>query len=122
MLRTIACRYSRHAHINVRPRQRIAVSHLNSNSRFPLFEQERPSPPRLSEHLQKEFEELRKQAEASSTGNITADGRELHPDVRQAPQAEFAGDRNPITGEIGGPKTEPTKHGDWSFRGRVSDF
>ncbi|KAF3318520.1 putative mitochondrial protein, conserved [Orbilia oligospora] len=34
----------------------------------------------------------------------------------------FEGERNPITGEVGGPKTEPTKYGDWSFNGRVTDF
>ncbi|EGX47970.1 hypothetical protein AOL_s00081g297 [Orbilia oligospora ATCC 24927] len=34
----------------------------------------------------------------------------------------FEGERNPVTGEVGGPKTEPTKYGDWSFNGRVTDF
>jgi len=30
---------------------------------------------------------------------------------------------NPLTGEIGGPKgPEPTRFGDWSKNGRVSDF
>lgn len=30
---------------------------------------------------------------------------------------------NPATGERGGPKGyEPTKHGDWAKKGRVSDF
>jgi len=42
--------------------------------------------------------------------------------MRRPVQAEFQGDRNPVTGEVGGPKTEPTKHGDWSFGGRASDF
>ena len=86
------------------------------------MEYERPSPPRLPKHLQEEFEKLQKQAETSSTGNIGPDGLELHPDVRRPVPAEFTGDRNPVTGEVGGPKTEPTKHGDWSFRGRASDF
>lgn len=35
---------------------------------------------------------------------------------------EFEGDVNPKTGEIGGPKQDPIKHGDWSFNGRVTDF
>ncbi|EFX06475.1 hypothetical protein CMQ_6796 [Grosmannia clavigera kw1407] len=38
---------------------------------------------------------------------------------------EFDGDRNPLTGEVGGPKTEPLRwgsNGDWSFNGRVTDF
>lgn len=29
---------------------------------------------------------------------------------------------NPETGEVGGPQYEPTKFGDWSKKGRVSDF
>ena len=97
-------------------------SQLTSQPPDPTSEYERPSPPRLPKHLQEEFEKLQKQAEITSTGNIGPDGRELHPDVRQPIAAEFTGDRNPVTGEVGGPKTEPTKHGDWSFRGRVSDF
>lgn len=35
---------------------------------------------------------------------------------------EFEGDKNPKTGEIGGPKQDPLRHGDWSFNGRVTDF
>ncbi|KAJ0125303.1 DUF1674 domain-containing protein [Diaporthe amygdali] len=38
---------------------------------------------------------------------------------------EFDGDRNPKTGEVGGPKTEPLRWGsagDWSYNGRVTDF
>lgn len=38
---------------------------------------------------------------------------------------EFDGDRNPKTGEVGGPKNEPLRWGsagDWSYNGRVTDF
>lgn len=91
-------------------------------SQDPTAEYERPSPPRLPKHLQEEFEKLQKQAETAPTGNVSQDGQELHPDMRRPVQAEFAGDRNPVTGEVGGPKTEPTKHGDWSYGGRASDF
>lgn len=38
---------------------------------------------------------------------------------------EFDGERNPKTGEVGGPKTEPLRWGsagDWSYNGRVTDF
>ncbi|KAG8160499.1 hypothetical protein KVR01_010035 [Diaporthe batatas] len=38
---------------------------------------------------------------------------------------EFDGDKNPRTGEVGGPKTEPLRWGsagDWSYNGRVTDF
>jgi len=83
---------------------------------------ERPSPPRLPKQLQEEFERLQKGAQHGSSGKRSAAGEELHPDVRPPPPAEFSGDRNPLTGEIGGPKTEPTKHGDWSYGGRTTDF
>lgn len=101
---------------------KTTTSQLTSPPPDPTSEYERASPPRLPKHLQEEFEKLQKQAETSSTGNIGPDGQELHPDVRRPVPADFTGDHNPVTGEVGGPKTEPTKHGDWSFRGRVSDF
>ena len=35
----------------------------------------------------------------------------------------FEGEKNPETGEIGGPKgKEPTRFGDWEKNGRISDF
>lgn len=38
-------------------------------------------------------------------------------------QKEFEGEKNPETGEIGGPKgKEPTRFGDWEKNGRTSDF
>ena len=52
-------------------------------------------------------------------------GEELHPDVRRGARPEFEGDKNPKTGEIGGPKNEPLRWGggvDWSYNGRVTDF
>ena len=53
------------------------------------------------------------------------DGEELHPDVRRGARPEFEGERNPKTGEVGGPKNEPLRWGggvDWSYNGRVTDF
>lgn len=47
---------------------------------------------------------------------------DLHPDARVKPPPEFEGDTNPVTGEVGGPKREPLRHGDWSFGGRATDF
>jgi hypothetical protein len=39
------------------------------------------------------------------------------------PYAPFPDARNPITGEIGGPRgPEPTRYGDWERKGRLSDF
>ncbi|KAF8847047.1 DUF1674-domain-containing protein [Acephala macrosclerotiorum] len=55
-------------------------------------------------------------------------GEELHPDIRRGAKPEFEGDRNPKTGEVGGPKNEPLRwgstgeRGDWSYNGRVTDF
>ncbi|KAL1841441.1 hypothetical protein VTJ49DRAFT_7056 [Mycothermus thermophilus] len=45
--------------------------------------------------------------------------------IRRGAPPEFEGDKNPKTGEIGGPKNEPLRwgaKGDWSFNGRVTDF
>lgn len=37
--------------------------------------------------------------------------------------APFPDDKNPATGEIGGPRgPEPTRYGDWERKGRVIDF
>ncbi|KAI4090741.1 MAG: hypothetical protein LQ344_004520 [Seirophora lacunosa] len=55
----------------------------------------------------------------------TGKGEELHPDVRRGARPEFEGERNPKTGEVGGPKNEPLRWGggvDWSYNGRVTDF
>jgi len=66
-------------------------------------------------------------ADAILEAKIEAQGKgtELHPDVRRGAKAEFEGDRNPKTGEVGGPKNEPLRWGeksDWSYNGRVTDF
>jgi hypothetical protein len=107
-----------------------------------------PAPPRLPKEEQEIFEELQKQstgafstpqvnqvsdsaAEAAvatvETKQIDASGKgeELHPNLRLGTQPEFEGEKNPKTGEIGGPKSEPLRwghEGDWSFSGRVTDF
>lgn len=39
------------------------------------------------------------------------------------PYSRFPDDKNPLTGEIGGPRgPEPTRYGDWERKGRVIDF
>ncbi|KAF9913500.1 putative mitochondrial protein, conserved [Lobosporangium transversale] len=63
---------------------------------------------------QAEFEQLIKQAESGPATN--------HPDAKTPVPEEFEGDTNPQTGEVGGPKREPVRFGDWSFKGRVTDF
>ena len=54
-----------------------------------------------------------------------ADGTQenLHPDARRGPGADFEGDVNPKTGEVGGPKKDPLQwKGEWSYGGRTTDF
>lgn len=73
---------------------------------------ERPGPPPLDREAQLEFERLQKEAMASDAP---------HPEVRKV-YHDFEGDVNPETGEVGGPKQDPLRHGDYSFNGRVTDF
>ncbi|KAF2839718.1 hypothetical protein M501DRAFT_1010764 [Patellaria atrata CBS 101060] len=57
--------------------------------------------------------------------SATGERDELHPDIRRGAKPEFEGNRNPKTGEVGGPKNEPLRwgaSGDYSFNGRVTDF
>ena len=92
----------------------------------------RPAPPPLPREQQREFEELVRAAQAPLSAPSSREQAEadmaMHPDARAPVQAEFDGDVNPATGEQGGPKREPVGKwgeddgGDWSFKGRVSDF
>jgi len=54
--------------------------------------------------------------------DATAEVLDRHPDAPKRLPPEFIGDVNPKTGEIGGPKREPLKFGDWSYGGKVTDF
>lgn len=48
---------------------------------------------------------------------------QVQPIKKDDPYAPFPGNKNPVTGEIGGPKgPEPTRYGDWERKGRVIDF
>ncbi|KAG2111268.1 uncharacterized protein F5147DRAFT_687003 [Suillus discolor] len=92
----------------------------------------RPSPPPLPRELQREFEELQRSAQMPLSSPTLSHAEteaqmSLHPDARKPLTPEFDGDVNPRTGEQGGPKREPVRKwsddgGDWSFKGRVSDF
>lgn len=54
----------------------------------------------------------------------TDEGKEnLHPDARRGAGADFDGDTNPETGEVGGPKKDPLSwRAEWAFGGRTTDF
>ncbi|KAI0819990.1 hypothetical protein BC628DRAFT_1399795 [Trametes gibbosa] len=93
----------------------------------------RPAPPPLPRDQQREFEELVRSAQAPLSVPQRVDRSEkeadmtMHPDARPPVVPEFEGEINPVTGEQGGPKREPVRRwgegdGDWSFKGRVSDF
>ena len=102
---------------------------MSSQSQNPL---NRPGPPPLPREAQREFEDLVRKAHAPTTqvsSNRALAEAELamHPDARAPLAADFEGEVNPVTGETGGPKREPVRQwaegdGDWSFKGRVSDF
>ena len=89
----------------------------------------RPAPPPLPREEQRELEELLRKAQTPLTPP-THDQADftVHPDTRIPIKPEFEGEINPSTGEQGGPKREPVARwtadpgGDWSFKGRVSDF
>ncbi|KAI9569697.1 hypothetical protein HD554DRAFT_2090210 [Boletus coccyginus] len=88
----------------------------------------RPSPPALPREQQREFEELQRAAQMPLSSPRAEADLALHPDARKPLKPDFEGDTNPLTGEQGGPKREPVAKwvegddGDWSFKGRVSDF
>ena len=107
----------------------------------PLNTGDRPSPPRLPKEEQEEFERLQRIANSQAaideynakiSGDHSKDGLKSEiPDQTEiggfaaeytGTIPEFEGDVNPKTGEIGGPKQDPLRHGDYSFNGRVTDF
>lgn len=121
-------------HTTILPRLRhvLRLGPFTLSSRGHASALNRPSPPPLPREQQREFEELQRAAQmplsspSSSRAEAEAD-LALHPDARRPLKPDFEGDINPRTGEQGGPKTEPVGKwvegdGDWSFKGRVSDF
>lgn len=95
----------------------------------PTSSETRRTPPRINQspHTENHASSAidRDIAAVNARVQATGDGEELHPDIRRGVQPEFEGERNPKTGEIGGPKNEPLRWGsgvDWSYNGRVTDF
>ncbi|EFY92157.1 hypothetical protein J3458_004310 [Metarhizium acridum] len=108
--------------------------------------QTRPAPPKLPASEQAEFERLQREAAVSSafqpantgasaespstqeqaqTQATLTEEESVHPALFRGAPPEFEGDKNPKTGEVGGPKNEPLRwggDGDWSYNGRVTDF
>ena len=72
----------------------------------------------LNSHTQSKSEKdnINKEAEPDSS-------KEKEESEKMDPFARFPDDKNPATGEIGGPTgPEPTRYGDWERKGRVTDF
>lgn len=106
----------------------------------------RPGPPKLPRAEQREFDRLVAAASTSgafstppstttSSPSSTAAPSDLraavsgspaedkaHPDARKTVKPDFEGDRNPVTGERGGPKKDPLLHREWTYGGRATDF
>lgn len=100
-----------------------------------------PSPPKLPKEDQEEFERLQKVAASQMAideynENLKVE-KAKEPVIASTPVVggtdigsfavlktipEFEGEVNPKTGEVGGPKQDPLRHGDWAFNGRVTDF
>ncbi|KAI5450923.1 hypothetical protein NCC49_002663 [Naganishia albida] len=105
----------------------------------------RVGPPQLPKADQEEFEAAVRRAEAGQSGSVDAESmksalkassttsaagatesklQQQHPDLRKQAPAQFEGEVNPLTGEVGGPKRDPfvAGDGDWQYSGRVTDF
>ena len=92
---------------------------LNPASSFAAYSSaiDKPRPMPLPPKQQAEYDELQK------AGQQRLDSLSAHPDARKLKHQEFKGERNPVTGEVNGPKTDPLKYKtDWSYGGRVTDF
>lgn len=128
--------------------RRLPTHRLFSTTTFRPAFSTGPTPPRLPQKDQEEFERLQKastgafstpkpqinQSPASSPEAkeklsaeeqinarvaATGKGEELHPDIRRGAKPEFEGDVNPKTGEVGGPKNEPLR---WGSTGQSGDW
>ncbi|CAD6575547.1 MAG: putative mitochondrial protein, conserved [Alectoria sarmentosa] len=95
-----------------------SVSDASKRSRLQI-NQSPHTKPATEPSTEQKIENINAKVEARGNGD------ELHPDVRRGVRPEFEGERNPKTGETGGPKNEPLRWGggvDWSYNGRVTDF
>ena len=114
------------------PKPDVIVNPTSSPSSTPSAPQrQKPQINQSSHSTPAEAEEGQEKAREKGLEEIDARvhasgrGEELHPDVRRGAKPEFEGERNPKTGEVGGPKNEPLRWGgdvDWSYNGRVTDF
>ncbi|KAL2134385.1 hypothetical protein VTI74DRAFT_304 [Chaetomium olivicolor] len=108
--------------------QRAAEAALSSHNAIPATEQPESSPLTTSRHVSmptSDPAQARAQAQQQQAGGSGPSAGSFSGGIRQGAPPEFEGDKNPKTGEVGGPKNEPLRWGsggDWSFNGRVTDF
>ncbi|KAK3936791.1 hypothetical protein QBC46DRAFT_23637 [Diplogelasinospora grovesii] len=105
--------------------QRAAEAALHSHTQIPpAAASPASSPLATSRHVSSPTDTNTASVQAAST--VSGDGGgSLSGGIRKGAPPEFEGDKNPKTGEVGGPKNEPLRwgaRGDWSFNGRVTDF
>lgn len=88
------------------------------------------SPPKVKQspysESESESEDVSFEARVEESANASSgDKEQRHRDFWGGAKPEFEGEKNPQTGEVGGPKNEPLRwgaKGDWSYGGRVTDF
>ena len=76
------------------------------------------------EAKQKELDRIREELRLKAAAEKEEEAKAEAAGAAAAAEAASMGELvNEITGERGGPKgQEPTEHGDWQRKGRVSDF
>jgi len=108
------------------PKPAVVINQSPASSASPAQERTRPQI-NQSPHHDTSSDSFKEQELENIDAKVQArgEGEELHPNVRRGSRPEFEGDRNPETGETGGPKNNPLRWGgnvDWSYNGRVTDF
>lgn len=103
--------------------QREAEARLSTHTTVTVS----PSPPlQTSRHTTSPSPSQNPTTTAQEPPVVAAEGEATFSGgIRKGAPPEFEGDRNPVTGEVGGPKNEPLRwggEGDWSYNGRVTDF
>ncbi|KAI5799937.1 hypothetical protein EDC01DRAFT_628449 [Geopyxis carbonaria] len=108
----------------------LAVRSFTTTVRLSAALGPRPSPPQLPKEQQAEFERLQKQSTGAFQTSHLVNAGDMskveeaieHKDLRKGAKPEFEGDKNPKTGEVGGPKNDPLRHNEWTYNGRATDF
>ncbi|KAK5661353.1 hypothetical protein OQA88_11249 [Cercophora sp. LCS_1] len=108
--------------------QRAAEAALSSHNEIPSTPQQQPLS--TSRHVTTPSSSAapgaaQAQAQAKKLDDSDPSAGSFSGGIRKGAPPEFEGDKNPKTGEVGGPKNEPLRWGsggDWSYNGRVTDF